>query len=119
MRIHNLQVNFLKKLCDGQAGKLYKGFSVWKSMPIPKNKQRIRNCTKFEVKLSNYISNILRQTITPFKKFHEEGEGKKKQIIYMFVQNSCMSIRKYFDKWKLNKRLIMLAIKNRHVENLF
>jgi len=88
-------------------------------MPIPKNKQRIRNCTKFEVKLSAYINNILKQTISSFKDFHEEGEAKKKQIIYKFVQNSCASIRNYFSKWKFNKRLIELSIKNKHIENFF
>ena len=30
-----------------------------------------------------------------------------------------MSIRKYFDKWKINKNFITLTLKNKKVENLF
>jgi hypothetical protein len=30
-----------------------------------------------------------------------------------------MSIRKYFDKWKTNKNLITLTLKNNKIENLF
>ncbi len=30
-----------------------------------------------------------------------------------------MAMRKYFDKWRLNKRLLIHEIKNQHVEQLF
>ena len=61
----------------------------------------------------------MKKTLNAFKQSHGIAESKKKQIIYMFVHHSSMSLRNYFDKWKLNKRLIVLAIKNKYVENLF
>jgi hypothetical protein len=45
--IIQLQINFLKKLCDGQAGKAMKALTIWKSLPKPKNKQLISKATKF------------------------------------------------------------------------
>jgi len=33
-----LQTNFLKKLCESQAGKVVKAMMIWKGLPVPKNK---------------------------------------------------------------------------------
>lgn len=37
-KIIQLQTNFLKRLCDTQAGKASRAFMVWKNLPEQKNK---------------------------------------------------------------------------------
>lgn len=37
-KIIELQTNFLRKLCDSQAGKVIKAMMIWKNLPKPKNK---------------------------------------------------------------------------------
>lgn len=37
-KIIMLQTNFLRKLCDTQAGKTQKALMIWKNLPKPKNK---------------------------------------------------------------------------------
>jgi hypothetical protein len=37
-KVNNIQIAFLKKLCDGKAGKSIKAIMVWKGLPEPKNK---------------------------------------------------------------------------------
>lgn len=45
--IIQLQINFLKKLCDGQAGKALKAIMIWKTLPKAKNKHLVAKATKF------------------------------------------------------------------------
>jgi hypothetical protein len=72
-RIQKLQINFLKRLCDSQAGKVIKGFMLWKNMPLPKNKERIGKATKFEFNLSKMVVRNLKVTLNAMKDAHYFG----------------------------------------------
>ena len=50
-KIKSLQVNFLKKLCEGKVGKMMSVVALWKNMPEPKNKKRIVKATTFAANL--------------------------------------------------------------------
>lgn len=88
-RIHNLQVNFLKKLCEGQAGKLLKSFMIWKSMPEVKNKERIMNATTFATNLSQLLKKNLKETLSVFQGFRKEGMEKRYQGVNRLVASKC------------------------------
>ncbi len=38
LTVTEIQLNFLKRLCDSQAGKVVKAIMIWKNLPEPKNK---------------------------------------------------------------------------------
>jgi len=42
-----VQLTFLRRLCDSQAGKVVKAVMIWKGLPEPKNKEKISRATKF------------------------------------------------------------------------
>lgn len=46
-KVTDVQLTFLKRLCDTQAGKVVKAMMIWKGLPEPKNKQKIAKATKF------------------------------------------------------------------------
>lgn len=66
-KIIQLQTNFLKKLCDSQAGKVIKAMMIWKNLPQPKNKDLIARASKFESNLHNYAFKVLRASLNRFK----------------------------------------------------
>ena len=37
-KVSNVQIAFLRRLCDGNAGKAIKALMTWKGLPEPKNK---------------------------------------------------------------------------------
>lgn len=88
-------------------------------MPSPSSKHKLQNATKFEVKLQNRLQNNLKITLKILKSYYKSGKEKKNNCIHNLVSSSCMAMRRYFDKWRLNKRLIIHEIKNQHVEHLF
>lgn len=95
-KIIMLQTNFLRKLCDTQAGKTQKALMIWKNLPKPKNKQKISRATKFESKLSSFSSKLIRTTLIRFKDDHYFGNDRKKMAIRKLVARSCTGISKYF-----------------------
>lgn len=98
-RIHNLQVNFLKKLCDGQAGKLQKGFMIWRTMPQVKDKVKINTATTFATNLSQILVKNLKYSIKVFQANRKLGVDKRYQSIYRLVSNKCIEMRKYYHQW--------------------
>ena len=66
-------MHFLKKLCDSQAGKVIKGFGVWKNLPIPKNKERIAKGTRFQGCLERMLIRNIKKTVNAFKDCHYFG----------------------------------------------
>lgn len=91
-----LQTNFLRKLCDTQAGKTQKAFMIWKNLPKITNKDLITRATKFEKNLSSFASKLLRTTVSRFKDDHYFGNDRKKMAIRKLVARSCTGIAKYF-----------------------
>lgn len=46
-KVTDVQLTFLRRLCDSQAGKVVKAVMIWKGLPEPKNKEKISRATKF------------------------------------------------------------------------
>jgi hypothetical protein len=118
-RIHNLQLNFLKKLCEGQAGKILKGFMIWKSMPAVQNKEKIMNATTFSSNLHQLLMKNLKFPLKIFQHYRKMGAEKRYQGMNRLVASKCSEISKCFHKWLLNKRLTIFRIKNNKVETVF
>ena len=73
-RINNLQVNFLKKLCEGKVGKMMNVFTTWKSMPEPKDKKKVLNATMFFHKMESILKVNVERTIKTFYSFKRKGQ---------------------------------------------
>lgn len=86
------QTNFLKKLCDSQAGKVIKAFVIWKNLPQPKNKALIAKASKFEQCLFTFSNKGIRFTYQIFKDQHYFGNDRKKLAIRKLVARSSSTI---------------------------
>lgn len=60
--IKKIQLRFLRKLCDSQAGKVAKALMIWKNLPQQQNKELISRATKFEGRLSKFGFQILKMS---------------------------------------------------------
>jgi hypothetical protein len=118
-RIHNLQINFLRKLCDGKIGKMHGIFTLWKGLPEPNNKARIINATTFASNLSEMLKRNLKFTLKVLSRERRKGQERKYQGVSRLVAIKCGDIGHYFHKWVENKRLTDLSIKNQKAENFF
>lgn len=113
------QTNFLKKLCDSQAGKVIKAFMIWKNLPQPKNKALIAKASKFEKCLFVFSNKGIKFTYQVFKDQHYFGNDRKKLAIRKLVARSSSTIEKYFDAWKRNNKLVTLFSQCHKVESIF
>ena len=113
-----LQTNFLKRLCESQAGKVVKAMMIWKGLPQPKNKERIARATKFESMMAKIAMKNLRKTFNIYKDAQYFGNEKKKVAIRQLVSISCSGIQTYFNKWRNNNKLTILFSKCWHVDHL-
>ncbi len=91
-KIIQVQIHFLKKLCDSQAGKVIKAMMIWKNLPKPKNKQLVAKASKFERNLFNIAQKMIRSTLVRFKDEHYFGNDRKKEAIRTLVARSCTGI---------------------------
>lgn len=73
-RIQNLQINFLKKLCEGKIGKMMSVFTIWKGMPMAKNKGLVVNASQFGANLVEMMKRNLKQTLKSFIDCKRKGQ---------------------------------------------
>ena len=107
-KVTDVQLTFLKRLCDSQAGKVVKAMMIWKNLPEPKNKEKIARATKFESLMARIGIRNFKKTFLMFKDGQYYGNEKKKYCIRQLVAKSNSGIKSYFEKWKSNSKLSIL-----------
>lgn len=95
-KVTDIQLAFLKRLCDTQAGKVVKAVMIWKNLPEPKNREKIAKATKFESLMARIGSKNFRKSFLAFKDGHYFGNQKKKYCIRQLVAKSSSGIKSYF-----------------------
>jgi len=66
-KMRALHLNFFKSLMSKGYGKVVKGFSSWRNIPVRADNEKIRKCNKFERIIFNFSEKKIRMGLDPLK----------------------------------------------------